>query len=344
MSQQTSLVYDQRYLEHETGNHPENASRLQAIMDCLRENNALAKLPVLKPEKASPQQLAAVHAEEYIRWIKQRCRQGYGALGADTVVSPRSYEVARLAAGGAAKAVDEVLQGNTDHVFCLVRPPGHHAEWDRAMGFCLFNNVAVAAHQAISQHGLEKILIFDWDVHHGNGTQAAFYRDPRVLYCSVHQKHLFPGSGHIEQTGAGEGEGYTVNVPLEAGCTSADYQLVWQQVLAPVCDRFEPQLILVSAGQDAHADDALAGMQLSSPGYGAMASAVRDMAQKYCEGRMVLVLEGGYSPQGAPQAAYYILDALAGLGASQPAVDARLRPKEGTRSVVEEVRARLPWF
>jgi len=259
-------VYDPLYLEHDTGDHPENHRRLPAILALLEECGLLSCLTPLAASDASEADLALVHRPEMIRQVRQRCESGGGWLDADTVVCPRSYAAALRAAGGCLRATDAVLAGEVESAFCLVRPPGHHATPERAMGFCLFNNVAIAARHAVARRGLERVAIVDFDVHHGNGTQDAFYADPAVLYFSAHQWPLYPGSGSWRETGEGPGHGCTVNLPLPPGCGDAHYRQAFQEVLAPLLQRFRPQFILVSAGFDGHFSDPLASMRLSCTG------------------------------------------------------------------------------
>jgi acetoin utilization deacetylase AcuC-like enzyme len=288
------LVYDPIYLEHDTGQHVENAQRLVAIVEQLEEAKLTGQLVSLSPRAASLEELSTVHSMGFISYIQSFAEGGGGWLDADTVVSPTSYAAALYAAGGAVKAVDGVLSGEVESVFALVRPPGHHALRWEAMGFCLFNNIAIAAKHALNSYGLERILIVDFDVHHGNGTQDTFYNDSSVLYFSTHQYPFYPGSGHFEETGDGPGEGYTVNVSLPAWCGDSEYLQVFEEILAPVARRFSPQLILVSAGYDAHWSDHIALMRLSVTGFAQIVGIIKKLAQELCQGRIVLTLEGGY--------------------------------------------------
>jgi acetoin utilization deacetylase AcuC-like enzyme len=306
------IIYDPVYLEHDTGTHVENAQRLIAIMSHLEENNLKDKLVLLSPRAATIDELAAVHAPEYISEIKNQAERGGGWLDPDTVMSPGSYNAAIYAAGGALTAVDAVMSRQVNSAFALVRPPGHHATCWQAMGFCLFNNIAIAAKYAMANFDIQKILIVDFDVHHGNGTQDTFYADPHVLYFSTHEYPFYPGTGSIDETGARDGEGFTVNVPLLAGWGDDEYQAVFEDILAPVAKRFEPQLILVSAGYDAHWADSLAQMQVSVSGFARLVEITKTLADMLCQGRMVFTLEGGYHLEALALSVGATLDILLG--------------------------------
>ena len=289
------LVYDPIYLEHDTGQHVENAARLVEIMARLEEASLTTKLVSIPPRAASLDELSTVHAPGLISYVEAFAQRGGGWLDADTVLSPASYNAALHAAGGLIEAVASVMKGDVESAFALVRPPGHHATRWEAMGFCLFNNVAVVAKHALNSYGLERVLIVDFDVHHGNGTQDAFYNDASVLYFSTHQYPFYPGSGRFDETGAGPGEGYTVNIPLPGWCSDSDYLKVFEEVLTPVARRFNPELVLVSAGYDAHWNDQISGMQLSVTGFAQMVGTLKRLADELCHGRIVLTLEGGYN-------------------------------------------------
>lgn len=286
------FVYHADFLKHDTGSHPENAGRLVAIMNGLEKTGLIDSLIRIEPILANIEQIRYIHSSDYIQMVKDFSSIGM-PLDPDTPTSEHSFKTALLAAGGVIAAVDAVI-GGLDSVFALVRPPGHHAEPDRGMGFCLFNNVAIAARYAQAQ-GLEKVLIVDWDVHHGNGTQKAFYEDDSVLYFSIHQSPHFPGTGKINEIGSGKGEGFTINVPLPQGADDADFLYVFEKVLIPAARQFRPDIILVSAGQDGHRDDPLAGMNLTSEGYALMTGVVRFLAEELSGGRLILALEGGYN-------------------------------------------------
>ncbi len=303
----TALIYDPIFLEHLTPeNHPDRPERLKKAMDVLQALNWLERegLVQLTPRAATEDELATVHEREYIQKVKAaahkvaREQDSSGRktrfFATDTFVSARSYEAAIKAAGAPLTAIDAILHGEIDNAYCLVRPPGHHAVAESAMGFCLFNNVAVAARYAIDKHGLERVMIIDYDVHHGNATQEMFYDDPRVLYFSIHQAPFYPGTGSSDECGEGAGLGTTINVPLPATTGYETYEPVFRQVMAPAADRFDPQLILVSAGFDAHWKDPLGGMYLSTAGFAKLTGIIIELAQTLCNGRLVFVQEGGY--------------------------------------------------
>ena len=288
-------VYHPIYLKHDTGQHVEIAKRLEAIMSHLEQTGLKQQLTPIEPCPASVEELSSVHQEQYISHIQDVAQRGGGWLDADTVMSPGSYEAALYAAGGVIRATEAVMNGEVGSAFALVRPPGHHATSRRAMGFCLFNNVAVATKYALAKYNLERIAIIDFDVHHGNGTQETFYDSPQVLYISTHQYPFYPGTGSVEQIGSGEAEGTTVNIPLQAGCGDSEYLPVFEQIITPVTRRFKPQLILVSAGYDTHWADELALMQVSTTGFAQMVRIIKQLADELCSGRLVFTLEGGYN-------------------------------------------------
>ncbi len=291
----TAYCYDPLFLEHSQAGHPESPQRLQRIMGRLAEEGLLERMVALPPRPAGVEALERVHMPTYVALVKSIAQRGGGALDLDTYLGPRSYDAAQLAAGACVDLVGAVLRGEARNGIALVRPPGHHATPGRGMGFCLFNNIAVAAASALAGFGLERVLIVDWDVHHGNGTQDAFYSSPQVLFFSTHQYPHYPGTGHWRETGSGAGQGYTANVPLPAGVGDAGFALVYDRLLTPLAEHFRPQLILVSAGYDAHWDDPLAGLRLSLGGYWRLAQTVVDLADRLCDERLVVVLEGGYN-------------------------------------------------
>lgn len=291
-----ALYRSERFREHDTGTHPENARRLIAIDAALERGYLLAGRPEIPFTVAPDEALARVHDRRYIAGLRNFAEQGGGWLDADTWVGPSSVEIAALAAGAGIAAIDAALSGAAPRGFVLARPPGHHATPGRGMGFCLFNTIAVAAEHALAE-GIERVLIVDWDVHHGNGTQDAFYESDRVLFTSIHQSPLYPGTGATSERGAGEGLGYTINIPLAAGAGDAAYAEVFDRVIAPAAAAFRPELVLVSAGFDAHASDPLANMRLSERGFADLARRTLQIADEHAEGRIVAVLEGGYDPE-----------------------------------------------
>jgi acetoin utilization deacetylase AcuC-like enzyme len=286
------LIHSDRFAEHQTPpGHPERPERAE-VMDVIAARWRTRGTDVIAPRAATREQLARVHDLDYLQRISETAGRAL-ALDPDTYTSPESHEIALLAAGAAIDAVERVMAGSHRSALALVRPPGHHAERNRAMGFCLYNNVAAAAAHARTC-GASKVAIVDYDVHHGNGTQHIFEPDPNVLYVSTHQFPYYPGTGAVDEIGVGRGTGFTVNIPLEAGAVDEDYQLVFSAVVIPVLLQFEPDLVIVSAGFDAHEHDPLGGMRLSSPAFGAMTADLRDVAEECCRGRLVAVTEGGY--------------------------------------------------
>lgn len=302
------VVSSERFAEHQTPpGHPESPERADA-MDVVANEWRRRKGEVVAPREATREQLGRVHDAEYLKRIDETAGVAM-ALDADTYTSPETCEIARLAAGACIDAVERVMSGKNTRALALVRPPGHHAERNRAMGFCFYNNIAVAAAHARTL-GATKVAIVDYDVHHGNGTQHIFERDPNVLYCSVHQYPYYPGTGSAREVGEGEGAGLTVNVPLEAGATDDDYHQVFDEVVIPVVRAFEPDLILVSAGVDAHEHDPLGGMRLTAAAFGAMTMALRLVADECCQGRIVAITEGGYDLRALRDSLVSVVDAL----------------------------------
>jgi acetoin utilization deacetylase AcuC-like enzyme len=306
----TGIVKDERYLGHDTGpSHVENPQRLVHIHQALADMGDLfTEIPA---RLATHAEIATIHDSAYIDRIAATAGKGTHQLDPDTVTSAKTYEAACLAAGGVMAAIDAVM-GGLPNAFALVRPPGHHAERDRAMGFCIFNNVAIGAQHARLAHGLERILIVDWDLHHGNGTQHAFYTDPRVLYFSTHQYPYYPGTGHYTEIGEGAGRGYTVNCPLSPGCGDADYANIFRHILLPIALAYRPQLILVSAGFDIYHADPLGGMGVTEQGFARLTDILMELAQQVCAGRLVITLEGGYNVHGQALAVREVIRQMAG--------------------------------
>jgi acetoin utilization deacetylase AcuC-like enzyme len=292
----TLLYSDPRFLDHDTGAHPEQPERLRQITKHLEQTGlaATCRRPDWRP--VSRTRLELVHEPGYIDRIVATAQRGGGRLDPDTVVSPASADVAQLAAGAACDAVDRVLRGEDKTALCLVRPPGHHALPERAMGFCLFNNVALAAAVACHEHEIDRVLIVDWDVHHGNGTQDMFYADDRVGFFSVHRWPFYPGTGAVDETGTGSGLGTTRNLPVTFGTPRAEYLDRFRQELEEFSRRIRPQLVLISAGFDSHREDPIGSLGLETEDFALLTRIVRDVADAHASGRIVSLLEGGYNP------------------------------------------------
>jgi acetoin utilization deacetylase AcuC-like enzyme len=290
----TAYVYDEVFLKHDQAGHPESRHRLEAIMQRLQESGVLARLTHISARPATREQLARAHRPQYIDYVQRVTEQGGGYLDPDTYVCADSFQAAAMAAGGLIEATLAVTDGRVDNAFGLVRPPGHHAMPGHGMGFCLFGNVALAALAARQERGIERILIVDFDVHHGNGTQAIVQDDPAICFVSTHQYPYYPGTGAMNEIGSGPAKGSLVNIPLSPGAGDRTFQALYEQVLTPVARRFAPQLMLVSAGYDAHWDDPLAGLTLSLTGYAWIARTLVALAGELCDGRIVFALEGGY--------------------------------------------------
>ncbi|MDO8872774.1 MAG: histone deacetylase [Methanoregula sp.] len=293
-----SVITDPISFWHDAPGHPECHARLEAVLSAVPPD-----LPVYSATPASREDVERIHDSCYIRWLGQQCAvtTSVSYLDRETYITPRSFDTALHAAGAAVAASERAMDG--EHCFSFMRPPGHHAERDRAMGFCLLNNTAIAAMHALES--VDRVAIVDWDVHHGNGTQHAFYNSDRVLYCSVHQKGIFPYSGGVEEMGTGAGQGYTINVPLAAGATIGDYQLIFSEIFCPALRRHRPDLVIVSAGQDILKDDPLGWMQIQPKDFEVLTRLIQDTA----DGSLALVLEGGYGPSHG-EALRYIISAL----------------------------------
>ena len=303
------LIASDRFAEHQTPpGHPERSERAE-VMEVVAQRWRARGTEVVAPREATREQLARVHDPEYLRRVAETSGQSL-ALDPDTYTSPESHEIALLAAGATIDAVERVMGGSHRTALALVRPPGHHAERNRAMGFCLYNNVAIGAAHARA-NGAGKVAVVDYDVHHGNGTQHIFEADPHMLYVSTHQYPYYPGSGAVEETGRGPGNGFTVNLPLEVGAVDDDYRTVFDDVVVPVVRQFEPDLVMISAGFDAHERDPLAGMRLTTGAFGAMTMALRRVAEECCRGRLIAVTEGGYDLQALAASLDTAIEALA---------------------------------
>jgi acetoin utilization deacetylase AcuC-like enzyme len=308
----TGIVRDNRYMEHFMGDyHPESPARLQAIYSMLDEPGMKSSLIEIPPRLCTEEELLYIHTPAYISMIRSTAGKSV-YLDPDTSTSPRSWEAARLAVGGFLEAVDRVSAREVDSAFALVRPPGHHAEAARAMGFCIFNNIAIGAVHAIKRLGRSRILIVDWDIHHGNGTMNSFYDDPQVLYFSIHQYPHYPGTGRLEEVGSGRGQGTTINVPLGPGPGDDEYTAIFRELLAPVARQFAPDMIMVSAGFDTYHLDPLGGMQVTAEGYALMTKILLELGEELCGGRVVFTLEGGYHLGGLCESIRAMLQVMRG--------------------------------
>ena len=291
----TALLTHERFTEHDYPRHPEHAGRIEAIWRELDRQGLSEKLLRIQPQPASDAQIMAAHSRAHLDILTDIAAQERRVLiDQDTYALPVSLQVARLAAGAVIGAVDAIADGTAKNALAVVRPPGHHATPQRPMGFCLLNNVAIAARHAQTQHGFQRIAIFDYDVHHGNGTQDIFYSNPSVFFVSIHQSPFYPGTGALEETGAGDGRGSTLNLPIPGGHGDASYRRMYEEVVAPAIERFAPDLLLISAGFDAHWADPLASMQLSLAGYDWLARACVSLARRVCGGKLIFIMEGGY--------------------------------------------------
>ncbi len=314
----TGVLTDESYLAHDTGpGHPESADRLRVIRKLL-DAHPREGLVAIPAREATLDQISLVHAPEHFERVAATAGLSYSAFDADTPTSAGSFTAACRAAGGALALVDAVMAGEIANGFAFVRPPGHHAEPDRAMGFCLFNNVAIAAAWLRAHHGLDRILVVDWDVHHGNGTQRAFYRDSTVMFISSHQYPFYPGTGAAAEIGAAEGRGFTLNLPFPGGYGDREYVEAYLEIVEPVARQFRPQFILVSAGFDAHQRDPLAGMELTEEGFAKLARLVALVAHETCSDRVVAVLEGGYDLVALARSVNTVLRELSGENLAIP--------------------------
>ncbi|MEM3594182.1 MAG: histone deacetylase [Candidatus Jordarchaeaceae archaeon] len=341
----TGIIYHPDYLEHETGNHPENKKRLIVTMDFLKEKGVLDRpeIKTLTPEKASINTVSLNHSTDYIEYVKSICEQGGGMLDPDTIVSPRTFEVALRAVGGALLAAEKIRDGEIKNSFALIRPPGHHATYNHGHGFCIFNNIAILAKHMIKNWGAKRILIVDFDAHHGNGTQDSFYDSPKVLYFSLQQWGIYPGSGWYQEIGEKEGEGYTVNIPLPWGTDDETYLFALQELLYPIADQYNPEFVLVSAGFDTHYSDTLTSMNISSIGHGKIMETILDIAKQKCNGKLTALLEGGYSLPALPRSIFNVISQMANLNETledeQPKSESRT--KEEVKRIVQEIKKTL---
>jgi acetoin utilization deacetylase AcuC-like enzyme len=302
-----AVIWHEDYALHDTGDHPEGPDRVDAVVEHLKGTDLWRRLVEVRPEPATEDDIVRVHTPIHVSLVRRAAQRGGQWLDPDTYVSPRSFEIAMLSAGGAIEATRLWDRGLVS--FALIRPPGHHAMPDRAMGFCLFNNIAIAVARLLTE-GYERVAIVDWDVHHGNGTQAAFVREPRVLFVSVHLWPHYPGTGALDECGEGDAAGTMVNIPLPAGCTDGDYVHAFDMLVEPIVRQFAPQAILVSAGEDIHRVDPLGGMDVTEAGFAAMALRCLRLAQELCGGKLAFILEGGYDRPATARAVEAVLRAV----------------------------------
>jgi acetoin utilization deacetylase AcuC-like enzyme len=306
----SAVVVDPEYLKHDPGEfHPERPERIRALLD-LAETLDKKRFQILPPKAASRTDIESCHGADYVKLVEATSKTNLYALDGDTVTCRDSFGVGLLAVGGFLRLIDAIAAGEARNGFALVRPPGHHALRDRAMGFCLFNTIAIGAHHLKKTYGAKRIMIMDWDVHHGNGTQDSFYEDPSVLFISTHQFPYYPGTGAFTEVGLNAGEGYTLNIPLPAGCGNAEYMRVFYDVVKPAAKKFEPEWILVSAGFDPHRRDPLGGMEVTEAGFTGMARLLLELADQYAGGKIAFLLEGGYDLAALRKSVAAVLEAM----------------------------------
>lgn len=341
----TAIFKNDLFLLHDPGpNHPERVDRLRVIYDYIEKEENQNKFIFPDFEPADLDQLGMNHATGLIDRISKTAGKMYDYLDQDTGTSAKSWEAALLAAGSLIKGVDMLADGKIDNGFALVRPPGHHAEHDRAMGFCLFNNIAVAARHAQTVHNMEKIMIVDWDLHHGNGTQFAFYDSDKVLYVSTHQFPFYPGTGALRETGVEAGEGYTVNIPLPGGFGDLEYAAIFNDIIVPVGHAYKPDLILVSAGFDIYHGDPLGSMSVNLAGFAYITRLLVELAEQVCDGKVLVTLEGGYNLKGQRDGALAVLSELLGAPLDEDGrefylddeSEAVLRQAHGTHAAIDD--------
>ncbi|MBN2108402.1 MAG: histone deacetylase [Deltaproteobacteria bacterium] len=339
----TVVLKDTCFLGHVTQHgHPESPERLEAIYAMLQNADMAGCVEEISPRRAAKAEIALNHSPAYIDRIAATAGRPPLSLDPDTGTSEGSWNAAAHAVGAVLDGIDRILSGAADNAFALVRPPGHHAEYSQAMGFCLFNNIAIGARYLLEKHNMQRVLIFDWDIHHGNGTQHSFYANPQVLYVSTHQYPYYPGTGAFEETGDNAGRGFTVNVPLSGGQGDSDYACILREILVPLALEYQPEFVLVSAGFDIYQHDPLGTMEVTPQGFYAMTDIIRELADTVCGGRLLLVLEGGYHVLGIAEAVKQTLRALSstcGSPVKKPVCsgeDARILP--ATRASMDKVK------
>ncbi|MCJ7596759.1 MAG: histone deacetylase [Desulfobacterales bacterium] len=336
----TGIVKDRRYMDHWMGDyHPECPERLQVIYTMLEDPDMVDRFREVPVRMAERDELLLIHSPAYVDRLESTAGLEYTYLDPDTHTCAASYDAALLAAGGLCQAISMVHSGELDNAFALVRPPGHHAERGQAKGFCLFNNVAIGARYAQEYLGIKRVLIADWDLHHGNGTQHSFENDPSIVYFSTHQYPYYPGSGAFDEVGKGKGKGFTVNVPLTVGYGDGEYIGIYEKVLRPIALEFKPEMILVSAGFDICIGDPLGGMSVTPTGFAGLTRTIMDIADACCGGKMVCTLEGGYDLNGQRDSVKQVLREMAGVMKTNPADLLGTADEKILDSVLDRVRA-----
>jgi acetoin utilization deacetylase AcuC-like enzyme len=340
----TAILSDSRYISHDDPRHPECARRLVAIHQALDESGLRDAVMALPARAATDSELLAVHSQAHLDRVQRFGEQGGGYMDADTYMNSDSWEAALWASGGVMRAVEAVANNECHNAFALVRPPGHHATPTQAMGFCLVNNIAVAARHAINTLGLERVAIVDYDVHHGNGTQDVFYQDPNVLFCSTHASPFYPGTGLFHEMGSGDGAGATLNVPLPLGVGDKGYRQVFTEVVIPALRRWKPQLLLVSAGYDSHWSDPIGPMVLSVAGFAELTQMLYDAAAELCDGKIVLTLEGGYSLKALGPCVVACTNVLLGQDPGPDPLGAMNPPEPDLTNLIARLKSQHPIF
>lgn len=315
----TGIVADPIYIEHKTGySHPESPERLEVLYKMLKDKDISGKFVPITPREATQEEIELIHKPSYFKKVADTAGLSHVSLDPDTQTSEKSFEAALFAVGGLLLGIDDMMDGKLDNVLALVRPPGHHAEANRSMGFCLFNNAAIAALYAIKKYSLKRVLVCDWDLHHGNGTQNSFWTDDRVLYFSTHQFPYYPGTGSLGEVGGDNGKGFTVNVPLNTGNGDAEYYKIFKKVLEPIANEYKPELVIVSAGFDIYFKDPLGGMSVTPEGFSALTQVLMSIAEKSAGGKLLITLEGGYHLGGLRDGAKNVIKQLMGEDTTDP--------------------------
>jgi len=333
----TGIVYDPIFLNHNQPGHPENANRLRSIINELTEKKLLEKIEQVKSRVAEVDEISFCHNKEYVEYVKEFSEKGGGHLDPDTYSNKYSFESASTAVGGSIDLTKSVISGKLKNGFSLVRPPGHHALSNKSMGFCLFGNIAIAAKVALTQPGINRVAIVDFDVHHGNGTQALIGDDPNILFISSHQYPFYPGTGSINEIGTGEAERTIVNIPFQAGVGDTGFKAVYEEVVIPSIEKFNPDLILVSAGFDAHWDDPLANLTLSLTGFNWISRNLIELANKICTGKIIFFLEGGYNLDVLKFGVANSVRALLGIEMFEDPIGRALKPEESVQKLIGQL-------